>query len=155
MPYADELCTDCGLCCDGTLFSSVSVDGAGLATARLHRLPLLETPDSVRLELPCPALHGVLCGIYEERPESCADFACELRLSVDEGEMSYDDARAVIDKTRALREVLEVQIGATPWGQARREVRQRGAAEASAGDSHAELLVSLNELHALVNDYFW
>ena len=89
MTRAADLCTDCGLCCDDTLFSSVSLDAAGLITAREHRLPVLETVDSCKLQMPCPALRGVLCGVYEDRPEECADFSCDLLERVEEGRLSF------------------------------------------------------------------
>ncbi len=155
MRAASELCYDCGLCCDGTLFSSVALDAQGIATAREHRLPLLETVDALKFELPCPALRGVLCGIYEERPETCADFSCEVLVAVDEGDLSFEDARAIIDRTRSLSLRIRAVIGDTPWWSARRSAL---AAQRSGGAhtiEQTERLMELNALEELVRDNFW
>jgi Fe-S-cluster containining protein len=155
MPQPAELCTDCGICCDGTLFSSVSLDAHGLTAARKHRLPLLETRDAIKLELPCPALRGVLCGIYEERPEACADYACELLIGVDEAELEFDDARRIIEATRAIRTRVSEAIGTTPWWTARRSAREAAQKDPTWARDNAELLADLDELEQLVQQHFW
>ncbi|MBN4050199.1 YkgJ family cysteine cluster protein [Desulfobulbus sp. AH-315-M07] len=149
MRRASELCSDCGLCCDGTLFSSVSLEAAGLVTAREHHLPVLETADACKFELPCPALRGVLCGIYEERPEQCADYECELLLSVDEGDTSFDEAREIIEATRTIRSRVTEAIGDTPWWTAHRRSLEAEQTEP------AELLADLKALEELVRTHFW
>ena len=145
MPHASELCTDCGICCNGTLFSSVTLDAAAIVTARAHHLPILETASECRLELPCPALHGVLCGIYEDRPEPCADYACELLLSVHNEELSFDDAREIIEHTRTIHERVVEEVGIVSWWTARR----------TALDSSQELSEDLETLERLVRVHFW
>ena len=150
-----ELCTDCGICCDGTLFSSVSLQAPGLTAARAHRLPLLETRDGYKLELPCAALRGVLCGIYQERPEQCADYSCALLERVGDEEMSFDEARGTIEDTRAARARVVEAIGATPWWSARQAARERARAEPAWARENAELLADLNDLEELVRDNFW
>ena len=101
-----ELCRDCGLCCDGTLFTSVTLDEESTATARLHRLPLLETESATKLQHPCSALHGALCHIYEDRPALCAAFVCELRRKVDEAKVDARRARAIVDEAQAIKSRL-------------------------------------------------
>ncbi|MFP6685525.1 MAG: YkgJ family cysteine cluster protein [Polyangiaceae bacterium] len=154
MTRAADLCTDCGLCCDGTLFSSVSLDPAGLITAREHRLPVLETVDSCKLQMPCPALRDVLCGVYEDRPEECADFSCDLLERVEGGQQSFEGARRIIEETRALRARLSETIGDTPWWTARRSLLDAvHHAPDTAGDRD-ELLADLNALAKRVRRHF-
>jgi Fe-S-cluster containining protein len=151
---AAELCTDCGICCDGTLFSSVTLEDADVPAVRQHRLPMLETQSSYKLELPCAALRGVLCEIYDERPETCADFACELLTRVDERRTSFAKARGIIAKTRAARSRVDASIGDTPWWVAHRSAleaqREPGWAEAN-----AQLVEDLKTLDGLVRRHFW
>ncbi len=146
---------DCGLCCDGTLFSSVSLDAAGLVAAREHRLPVLETADSCKLEMPCPALRSVLCAIYEERSEECSDFACELRLRVEEGEQGFEAARKLIGETRAVRSRVTERIGDTPWWVARRSALEAERSGAGWAEENADFIADLNQLEKLVRRYFW
>jgi Fe-S-cluster containining protein len=155
MSEPGELCSDCGICCDGTLFSSVSLDAAGLITAREHRLPVLETHDSCKFELPCPALRGVLCGIYDQRPEQCADFACALLIGVEEQRLTFDEARTIIDETRALRSRLDAALGTTPWWVARRSTAEAQRTDSTWAKNNGELIADLKALEDLVKRHFW
>jgi Fe-S-cluster containining protein len=155
MTHASELCADCGICCDGTLFSSVSLDAPGLVTAREHHLPVLETADECKLELPCPALRGVLCEIYEERPECCADFACELLIRVDERGLSFADAREIIETTRALRAQVTAAVGEAPWWVAHRSALEAVRNNPDWARDHGELVADLKTLEKLVRLHFW
>lgn len=155
MPKASDLCTNCGICCDGTLFSSVSLEPEGIVTARQHHLPVLETASACKLELPCPALRGVLCGIYEDRPEQCADYACELLIRVEEDQLSFDDAREIIETTRTLREQVADAVGTTPWWVAHRSALEAERSNPTWASEQAELLRDLKALEAIVQRHFW
>ena len=151
---AVTLCADCGICCDGGLFSSVSLEAEGLVAARKHHLPVVETASGdSKFLLPCPALRGVLCAIYDERPECCADFSCELLIQLDEEEVTADEAREIIAATRAARERVSDVIGDTPWWTARRTALDAQRDNSSAHDE--ELLADLNALEELIRVHFW
>ncbi|MBW2456513.1 MAG: YkgJ family cysteine cluster protein [Deltaproteobacteria bacterium] len=154
MTNASGLCTDCGICCDGTLFSSVTLNGTDLATTRGHRLPVVKTADGHKLELPCAALRGVLCGIYEERPECCADYACELLVRVADGRLSMENARDIIEVTRATRARVKAAVGATPWWLAQRSAIEAVRADGDWARDHAELVADLDTLEMLVGRHF-
>lgn len=155
MPRASDLCTDCGICCDGTLFSSVSLEAEAVVTARQHHLPILETVDASRLELPCAALAGVLCGIYDERPEACSDYSCELLIRVDEGDLSFEDAREIIESTRTLRARVSETTGDTPWWTAHKKAIAGERDNPTWARDNAALLADLKELEKLVRFEFW
>lgn len=155
MTLDSELCSDCGICCDGTLFSSVSLDAAGLVTVRGQRLAVVETATESKLELPCAALRGVLCGIYEQRPECCAEFVCELLVQVDEGRLSVEAAREVIEVTRATAARVGEAVGATPWWIARRSALEAVRANGDWVRDNAELVQDLDALEKLVRRHFW
>ena len=94
----DALCTECGLCCDGSLFADVELTGlteaAGLEIMGLE----IEDDDAggALLVQPCGALQGKRCGIYAHRPECCRTFECRLLRQVRCGEVSITRARESI-----------------------------------------------------------
>ena len=96
-----ELCTACGFCCDGRLFSLAPLTTEEAAWARRRRLPLVAHSDKVSLEQPCGALEGTRCTVYDERPESCRRFTCDLLDRVLRGVVSLDDALARVNAARA------------------------------------------------------
>ena len=72
----DTLCTQCGLCCDGTLFGDVELAGRREA-ARLEGLGLDVDSDDADVELlalPCAGLRGTRCRVYAHRPPCCRTF---------------------------------------------------------------------------------
>jgi hypothetical protein len=89
----------------------------------------------------------VLCEIYEERPETCSDFVCQLVTDVEDGLIGLGRARRVIDETRRVRDAVVDQLGGERWWRARRFAQQGGA--------HRERLEALEELHRLVSSHFW
>lgn len=97
------LCQRCALCCDGSLFTHVPLRQAEVAAARRRGLDLLERPDgSTRLRQRCAALEGDRCAIYPERPDCCREYRCLLAAGLGEGEVSLEEALAVVGQARAL-----------------------------------------------------
>ncbi|MEM7392524.1 MAG: YkgJ family cysteine cluster protein, partial [Verrucomicrobiota bacterium] len=73
-----RLCTQCGLCCDGTIFDDVELGSESEATG-LELLGLdVDTDDRPMLLEPCRALNGTRCTIYKHRPGCCRTFECRL-----------------------------------------------------------------------------
>lgn len=108
---ATELCTKCGLCCDGTFYGSVVI--ASDESERLARVGLRIVRDDSgagMMPQPCSALRGCLCAAYEERPASCADYQCLLRKKVVAGEESLEAAMATVTRMRALLTVIRVDF---------------------------------------------
>jgi len=108
------LCTECGLCCDGSLLAEVELSGE-VEAGRMETLDLEveEGDDSGRdawfLPLPCEALCGSKCGIYEHRPRTCRTFECRLLKDADSGALQLDEALGVVAAARSERDaVLEL-----------------------------------------------
>ena len=103
----DELCTICGLCCDGSLLDDVELkneqEALGLELMGLQ----IDTDDVPALPLPCTALTGKRCRIYENRPNTCRRFECKLLKRTTRGEISVAKAKATIAKT--LKQSAEVK----------------------------------------------
>ena len=107
----DTLCTNCALCCDGTLFADVEL--AGQAEAAWLEVMGMEIESGDRnvglLSQPCAALRGTRCGIYAHRPKCCRVFQCDLLQSAQRGAVTVEraleqiaDAREQIRHVRAL-----------------------------------------------------
>ncbi len=115
----NALCTDCGLCCDGTFYGSVVV--LAKETERLARvgLPVLQSEGTCGMPQPCTALRGRLCKAYVDRPSACAAYECELRKKVNAGACSLEEARAQIAVMHALLSTIrggfEIPQGGSIW----------------------------------------
>lgn len=107
----DVLCTQCGLCCDGTLFADVELVGIDEVT-RLEVMGMEvenEGRNSGLLSQPCAALRGTRCAIYAHRPNCCRVFECDLLQNAQRGAVTVEraleqiaDARDQITNLRAL-----------------------------------------------------
>ena len=101
MSAESQLCTACGFCCDGRLFSLAPLTLEEAAWAKRRRLPLVSHADKVSLEQPCGALEGTRCTVYDERPESCRRFVCGLLERVTNGEIDLQSAIEHVNVARA------------------------------------------------------
>lgn len=103
-----DLCTECGLCCDGTLFDFVELYTADDLDAFAALSPVfVQRPDSFRVQQPCPALNARCCSVYQRRPDTCRVFECDVLRGHEAGELSLDEARQRI--ARAVRLSAEVR----------------------------------------------
>jgi Fe-S-cluster containining protein len=112
-----SLCRACGLCCDGSLFQFVRLDAADAARARAARLPVIRRDDGAdALSQRCAALTGRDCSIYADRPSPCASYECLLVAALRDGEVSADEALAIVveaHSTRATEFLLRHFLGRT------------------------------------------
>src|ERR1043165_5340310 len=98
----DTLCTNCGLCCDGTLFADVELVGQ----AEVARLEIMgmevenEGRNTGLLSQPCAALRGTRCGIYAHRPQCCRLFECHLLQNAQSGAVTGERALEHLADTR-------------------------------------------------------
>jgi hypothetical protein len=90
----EQLCPNCGLCCDSTLFADVELR-AGDDAKRLERLGLTlfaKTKTKLAFVQPCACFDGKFCKIYDDRPKRCRLFECGLLKKVEAGEISAGTA---------------------------------------------------------------
>jgi Fe-S-cluster containining protein len=106
----DMLCTQCGLCCDGSLFADVELASADEASAlEVMGLEIEEEDDDRGLLLqPCRALKGTRCSIYLHRPDCCRTFECRLLQDAQRGTVSSAEAKQKI--VTALQQVKHVKL---------------------------------------------
>jgi uncharacterized protein len=114
MDAVDQLCPNCGLCCDSTLFVDVELR-AGDNAKRLVTLGLsLKKKGRVKVAFaqPCACFDGKLCAIYSERPKRCRLFECGLLKKVNGGRMKADAALKKIAKAKELATRVKDLLGA-------------------------------------------
>ena len=166
MTPVDQLCPNCGLCCDSTLFADVELR-AGDDPKRLAKLGLSlvkKGRSKVAFAQPCACFDGKFCGIYADRPKRCRLFECGLLKKVQAGDMSAGAALKKISEAKALaaqvRELLHVlgqsdeKLALTKcYAQAMREPIDL-ADESGGAERRGELMLAVNDLmHVLQRDF--
>lgn len=106
-----ELCLDCGLCCDGTLFRQVTVTPAERDTLVTLGIGVARKSGRDVMPLPCGKLNGRCCTIYEARPGGCRAFVCALGTKLVKHEVSLDDAKAQVREMSARLAALREALG--------------------------------------------
>ena len=98
-----NLCTSCGLCCDGSLFADLELKNRRESfVAESFGLKVEEGDAGDLLIQPCGALKGTRCSIYQHRPRCCRTFECRLLRDVVEGKRKTLEALEIIRDTRKL-----------------------------------------------------
>jgi Fe-S-cluster containining protein len=104
MTPVDQLCPNCGLCCDSTLFADVELR-AGDDPKRLTKMGLSiarKGRSKLAFAQPCACFDGKFCGIYADRPNRCRLFECGLLKKVQAEEISANAALKKISEAKAL-----------------------------------------------------
>jgi len=117
-PNGSNLCLECALCCDGSIFPKARLQPQDLEFARSLGLTLNETGDTPAFDQPCHLLHGKACSIYDrERPQVCGTFRCELLKHYLAGEVDFETALDAVQTAHALLVDIQDQM---PFGRERR-----------------------------------
>lgn len=160
----DTLCTQCGLCCDGSLFADVELTGPREA-AGLELLGLTIDEDDAAgslLSLPCVALEGRRCSIYAHRPQTCRTFECKLLQDARRGSVSVDRAVEHIQSTLKLIERVRRLMARLGERGARLPLNERcsnllmieGAASPQREQLRAELAAAMTGVQAVIRKTF-
>jgi len=81
---AVRLCAVCGMCCNGMLFHSVTLQ-PGDSARELAALGLKVKRRKACIPQPCPAHQESCCAIYAQRPARCRLFVCRQLEDVASG----------------------------------------------------------------------
>jgi Fe-S-cluster containining protein len=154
----DQLCPNCGLCCDSTLFADVELR-AGDNAKRLAKLGLTienKTRTKLAFAQSCACFDGKLCGIYADRPRRCRTFECGLLKRVQAGELDANAALKSIAKARRLAEAVRGLLRQLGQNDERLAMTKRYAAAMSApidlsnceteSELRGELMLAVDEL---------
>jgi len=106
----DDICLACGLCCDGTLFSHVTLQDGDDSDA-LATLELEHVDEAYGFVQPCQALDSCgSCQVYDDRPVMCAKFECDLLKRAKEKHTSKTDALDIIHQVGLLKDKLKTEL---------------------------------------------
>lgn len=117
-----DICTACGLCCDGTLFDHAVLRPEDVAAATASGLTVREYAGKSGFSQPCRHLCGTSCGIYPDRPRVCRDYRCAMLKRVAKGEASAADLARQVAAVREAAASLQSEL--LP-GETLRECRDR------------------------------
>jgi uncharacterized protein len=162
----NQLCAQCGLCCNGALFSDVRLQ-KGDDPARLRQLGirLERTGRNWRFSQPCSCLNGNLCQIYRERPVRCRTFECRVLQRAQEEQLTVAAALRIINKAKKLAARLERILRALGQEEAALPLTRRCAMAIAAplelsGDARivrlrGQLLLAIHELMQCLEQEFF
>ena len=165
MTGIEQLCPNCGLCCDSTLFADVELR-AGDDAARLKKLGLtLEKKGKTKIAFaqPCACFDGKLCKIYADRPKRCGLFECGLLKRVEADEMTTNTALKKISKAKEQAEKVRELLRSLGQRDERMALTHRYSEVMSApmdfsvegeAEKRGELMMTVNDLMTVLQRDF-
>jgi|GEM_PF-844599 len=157
-----NICLSCGLCCDGTLIGHVQLSNEELPTLR-GIMDIEDENNNGFFLQPCNKYCDG-CSIYSQRPKQCADFNCGLLKSVEQKELDFDSATAVIKKVKQKKNTIEkmlVTLNIELKSQSfyfkmieLKKLLQQTNLESLLTQNHIELISELEQLDTLMSDKF-
>ena len=107
---ASRICSHCGLCCNGSLYSAVPLTPADRSKLiAVAQVPVEANGDLAWLQ-PCAAHDGSGCTVYDRRPLACREYQCGVLDSVAAGSLSAGDAVMLVSEVNILRELKHPNI---------------------------------------------
>jgi len=110
-----NICIQCGLCCDGSMFAHAGIDkNDDMTFLKQMGVESFTIRDKLFFTLPCMGQEGKLCMIYNDarRFNVCRTFKCRLLKQYISSEISYDSAVDVIRETlirkQSVKEFSEI-----------------------------------------------
>ncbi len=105
------LCRSCGFCCDGTLFSTVSVGDLDPVTPLVTAGIRIVAHDAKRsFTQPCVAHDGQSCKVYADRPSNCREFRCKLLVDLESRAVDWPHALERVRQVFALRKEAREEL---------------------------------------------
>src|SRR6185503_4771571 len=148
-----SLCTQCGLCCDGSLFADVELGGQ--EALRLESMGLeVDESEAVAgvLSQPCAALRGRRCSIYAHRPKCCRTFECQLLQDVQRGVVTEERASEQVAEALQMIQRVGDALVRVGHGDTSLPLKERcNEALAANGDSSPEARRQRSELEAAMS----
>jgi Fe-S-cluster containining protein len=165
MNGVEQLCPNCGLCCDSTLFADVELR-KGDDPQQLAKLGLdiqHKTKTKLAFPQPCSCFDGKLCKIYADRPKRCRLFECGLLKRVDSGDMTAGAALKKISDAKARAEKVRELLRRSGQHDEHMALTHRYAEAMSApvdlsnernADRHGELMLAVSDLMQMLERDF-
>ena len=109
---ANDLCMQCALCCDGTIYDTVRIKDEDRTHLARNNITIEMTEEQEHIHQPCQGLCGKTCSIYATRPRTCRNFKCFVLERLENGSITFDRAKSLVEL--ALRAVADVEAYALP-----------------------------------------
>jgi uncharacterized protein len=159
---SQSLCLTCGLCCDGTMFSSVQLKSDDEITSlKAVGTKIYSDNHANMLKLPCAAHKNGTCTVYANRPQICRTYKCELLKTFEREEISHEAALRIINKVVSLKnEVNALALAASINTQSKEEVTLlqkrwlRGPRVRATKQSHANDFLKFGALQIYLDRFF-
>lgn len=166
---AQQLCLDCGLCCNGVIFADGQLQ-PGDDTERLRALGLRlkavrGKTKAQKFSQPCSAFKNCRCAIYSQRPEYCRAFECALlkrvmsaAISVTAATRRIRNAKKRVEKVRALLQELGCHDEHLPLGTRFRRMNERihhAAIDEVRAQRFGELTLAIHDLNVILAREFY
>jgi Fe-S-cluster containining protein len=110
-----DLCEGCGMCCNGTLFNYVTLVPDDLPKlAKYPQLKLIVRNEQETFDEGCVLHTGTGCGAYEDRPDTCKRYVCNVLRGVQREELTEEEAVLIIKEGKALVEIVKEYVAFEP-----------------------------------------
>lgn len=149
----EDICTSCGMCCDGTLFAHVEVTEDERST--LKGLFSLEAgKDGPIFCQPCPHNVEHKCVVYDDRPETCRSYRCKTLSAFQAGEITHHEAARRVRETLDARERLQPLLEPDETVKMARIRRAAAAANPSRARVEMAFILKSTALDMILDRYF-
>ena len=151
---AARLCVECGMCCNGVMFSTVKLQPGESAKA-LGALGLKVKRGA--FAQPCTALEGLRCSIYAARPTRCRLFECQQLKRIAAGEINEATALAAIREAQRRVAELEALLEKAGGSNPRKSLYHRCITvltELPTSELREDLAKAIDELEAMLDADF-
>jgi hypothetical protein len=163
-----NLCLECGLCCNGTIFADVELQSteAQSLKSKVRSIKLSQKKgQSAKLPQPCVAFDGCRCRIYSDRPTYCRQFECLLLKNVQAGRLERRAALRIIrtaqERAEKVRRLLR-ELGDTDEAKALSHRFQFAAKQFEnapltdvRAQTYADLTLAVHDLNLLLSEAFY
>lgn len=162
---ATDLCSACGICCNGVMFYKVRLRSSD-SPREIMALGLRwkrKGGEQFILQ-PCPAHQAGRCAVYAQRPERCQRFECRQLKRVSKGEIEEADAlekiREVTDRVAQVEALLEASGKTDPKNPLAKRFEKITAEPVDPGGDpnvvklRAQLTLAMQELDELIERDF-
>ena len=105
-----DICTACGLCCDGTLFRCVLAKAEEIGELRQIGFDLRPIGNDLGFTQPCAQLCGTSCGVYARRPQVCRTYSCLTLDALVGGEITRAEAMNRVVQARVAANNLNAEL---------------------------------------------
>lgn len=103
------------MCCNGTLFNYVALTDADLpALAKYPQLKIKIRNDRPTFDEACVLHTGSGCSAYDDRPDTCRRYVCEVVRGVSDERLTEQEAVAIIAEGRALVDNIQEYVAFEP-----------------------------------------